>query len=186
MIVKFQRPIEIINNCQAIYDEDELKEAIIWYSSRPVTRIKTVYMHGEYPAVSIHEQKIHIHRLLMMYWEKRQLDTKEFVHHKNENKLCALRENLELMSSSIHQSHHSKGRIFSKEHREKIAESNRRRKRVKKHRINLPVPEIMNMVADGMSISYIAKHFKVDRSTIRSRIHEHPHLLNLPGEVDHE
>lgn len=186
MIVKFQKPIEIINNCQAIYNEKDLKEAIIWYSSRPVTRIKTVYMHGVYPAVSIHEQKIHIHRLLMMYWEKRQLDTKEFVHHKNENKLCALRENLELLPCSIHQSYHNKGKTLSKEHREKISESNRRRKRVKKHRINLPVPEIMSMVADGMSISYIAKHFEVDRSTIRSRIHDHPHLLNLPRESEEQ
>jgi hypothetical protein len=68
MALKIQKPIEIINSCGAIFDETELKKAIIWFSDVPVIRFKKVYMHGCYPAVSIGKTKLHIHRLLMMYW----------------------------------------------------------------------------------------------------------------------
>lgn len=178
MIVKFQKSIEIVNKCGAIFDENELKDAIVWYSEKPVTRIKRVYMYGEYPAVSIYDQKIHIHRLLMMYWENRQLDTEEYVHHKNENKLCAVKGNLELLPCAKHQSHHNKGKTLSAEHRAKISDANRRRRNTKyRKRIDLPLIEINNMLAEGKSINHIANHFGVDHSTIKSRIYENPSLL---------
>lgn len=47
-------------------------------------------MFGNYPAVTIFKEKIHIHRLLMMYWNGiRKLDKNTYVHHINENKLNA-------------------------------------------------------------------------------------------------
>jgi hypothetical protein len=86
-------------------------------------------MHGKYPAVAIHDEKIHVHRLLMMYWMKRKLSPKEYVHHKNENRIDASRENLEVIDAKIHQSMHNKGKMFSPEHRQRIGEGNRRRAR---------------------------------------------------------
>jgi hypothetical protein len=90
-----------------VVDEGELIKAILWYSSKPIARVKTVYVYGKYPAVSIYNEKIHIHRLLMMYWLNRKLSSEEYVHHKDENRLNALRRNLEIVGQSKHQSQHN-------------------------------------------------------------------------------
>lgn len=65
MIIKEQKKIEFINDCNCIVDYDELRKAIIWYQNKPTARIKHIYIHQKYPAVSIHNKKIHIHRLLI-------------------------------------------------------------------------------------------------------------------------
>jgi len=119
MIVKKQKPIEFINQCNCLVDYGELKKAIIWYSDKPTARLKSIYLHGNknhsYPAVSIYEKKIHVHRLLMMYWLNRILDASEYVHHKDENTLNAFRENLQVMKAKEHPVHHLKGRKQSSE-----------------------------------------------------------------------
>lgn len=86
MIIKEQKPIELINTCEAIYDEKELISAILWYAKKPVAKNKHIYMHGEYPAVSIYKEKIHIHRLLMLYWTNGNIKNDYIVHHINGNK----------------------------------------------------------------------------------------------------
>lgn len=144
MIVNYQKPIEFINDCGCMVDYKELEKAIIWYSNKPVTRLKKIYMHGRYPAVSIYHEKMHVHRLLMMYWERRKLKTEEHVHHKDENRLNALKENLEILADSKHLSQHNKGRKFSKEHRRKIAEANRLRKGIK-YKTNYENPELLEV-----------------------------------------
>jgi len=116
MTIKIQRPIQIVNNCDCVVDEGELIKAILWYSSKPIARVKTVYVYGKYPAVSIYNEKIHIHRLLMMYWLNRKLSSEEYVHHKDENQLNALRRNLEIVGQSKHQSQHNKGRKQTVDH----------------------------------------------------------------------
>jgi hypothetical protein len=40
MTLKHQKDIRLINNCDAIYDEDLLKKAILWYSATPVQQSK--------------------------------------------------------------------------------------------------------------------------------------------------
>lgn len=178
MIIKEQKPIIIKNQCNAIFDEEELKRAILWYSDRPVSRIKTVYMYGQYPAVSIYFQKIHIHRLLMMYWLQRDLNRDEYIHHKDGNKLNATKENLELIDASIHQSLHNKGRILSKEHKRKIAEANRKRKGTrKKKRVNISLNELKEFLGMGWSINKIAQYYGCDWTTVKNRIYENPELL---------
>lgn len=131
MTIKVQKPITFKNNCDCIVDYDELEKAILWFSPRPVLSLKAIYIVAKYPAVSICSKKIHVHRLIMMYWEGRKLSTKEYVHHKDHNKLNATRGNLEVVDQSEHQSMHNKGRVFTEEHRRKIGESNRRRKGIK-------------------------------------------------------
>src|SRR5699024_765656 len=163
-----------------LVDLAELEKAIIWYSDKPVARLRKIYMHGNYPAVSIYHEKIHVHRLLMMYWEKRRLNREEYVHHKDENKLNALKSNLEIMPESEHQSLHTKGRRFSKEHRKKIAEANKKRKGIKvRRKYNIPNDELRSHLKNGKSINWIAKHFGVDWSTIKSRVNENPELLEV-------
>jgi len=116
MIIKSQKPIEFINQCGCIYKTEDLLDAIKWYSKRPVARIKTIYLYGEYPAISIYEQKIHLHRLLVMWILKRELDTSEYVHHEDGNKLNALTTNLVIQSSEEHQRLTNKGRRQSPSH----------------------------------------------------------------------
>lgn len=40
MIVKHQKPIEFVNDCDCLVDYKELEKAIIWYSKKPVVRLK--------------------------------------------------------------------------------------------------------------------------------------------------
>lgn len=181
MIVKHQKPIRFINTCNCIVDERELEKAILWYSAKPVLGTKKIFLHGEYPAVSIHKEKIHVHRLLMMYWMRRRLSSNEYVHHLNHEKLCALQSNLSVMIGPGHQSLHNKGKKFSYEHRRKISEANRARSgKVKlKKRRQIPINELKTLLSEGKSINFIAKHFGVDWSTIKQRINENPDLLEV-------
>lgn len=111
MIVNKQKKIEFINDCNCIVDYNELEKAILWYQNKPTSRLKHIYMLGEYPAITIFKEKIHIHRLLMEYWLNTKLPRDYYVHHINENKLDTRKENLSLEYSFVHQSHHNKGKI---------------------------------------------------------------------------
>ena len=185
VIVRVQKPIEFINKCNCIVDYSDLEKAILWYTNKPVARLKTIYLHGRYPAVSIHKEKIHVHRLLMMYWEQRKLRSEEYVHHKDGNKLNALRENLEILYVSEHQSLHNKGKKLTESHKNKISNANRKRKGMKyKKRRNIPLDELRILLDKGWSVNKIAKHFNVDWSTIRNRIYENPELLEGENETD--
>lgn len=116
MIVRTQKHIEFNSPVEVLYDASELRKAILWYTNKPTARLKHVFLYGRYYAVSIYDQKIHIHRLLMMYWLKRELQTNEYVHHKNENKFNNHKDNLEVLPASVHQNITNKGRKQSPEH----------------------------------------------------------------------
>ena len=132
MIVNNQKKIEFINDCNCIVDYAELEKAILWYQDRPTSRLKHIYLHGKYPAITILNKKIHIHRLLMMYWNNQKDLSKDiYVHHKDENKLNATKENLELIKNVIHQSNHNKGKTISENQRKLISKNNRKRKGIK-------------------------------------------------------
>jgi len=143
MIINRQKPIEFNSPLEVLFDRDELKKAIIWYSPKPVARLKHVFKHGRYYAIAIYDQKIHIHRLLMMYWLKRDLERNEYVHHINGNPFNNLRENLELMSASLHQSLIHKGKPKTLEHRRKIGEANKKRKGMKFKKRIYENPELL-------------------------------------------
>lgn len=51
MTLKHQKDIRLINNCDAIYDEDLLKKAILWYSATPVQQSKKIFLYGN---ISVH------------------------------------------------------------------------------------------------------------------------------------
>ena len=121
MTPKIQKKI-IISMCPGVQViPSSLAQAILWYSQKPVFQVKKVFMYGRYAAVSIHKEKIHIHRLLMMWHLRRKLKTIEYVHHKNNNCLDNSLDNLEVLSASKHQSITNKGRKQSAEHVKKRA-----------------------------------------------------------------
>lgn len=178
MTIKFQKSIEFINECNCVVDFDDLERAILWYQSRPTLSIKKIYLHGNYPAVSIHNEKMHVHRLLMQYWLKTRLPFEYSVHHLNENKLDARKENLSLVFNSAHNSGHNKGKTLSDSHREKIALANKKRKGMKmKKRVHIPADGLRTFLNEGKSINWIALHYNCDWSTVRARIYENPELV---------
>lgn len=180
LIVNVQRDIEFINACCCIVDYKELDNAILWYQEKPTYHKKKIYLHGSYPCVSIYDKKIHVHRLLMMYWLGRKLKTNEHVHHRNGNKLDNSRDNLVIINASKHLSKHNKGKIFTKEHRQKISEENKKRKGQKmKKRRNIPLIELGDFLQKGKSINWIANYYKVDWTTIKNRINENPELSEV-------
>ena len=181
MIVKDQRKIELINTCEAIYDEKELISAILWRAEKPVSRIKHVYMHGEYPAISIYGEKIHIHRLLMLYWNKGKIENGYVVHHINENKKDSSKNNLLLVKSSVHLSEHNKGK--PKNNGKKVAIANHKRKGIR-HKPTRPeiTPEtVYKMKKDGMSFNKISKELGLDWGCVKQRyndfVFDNPELL---------
>lgn len=116
MIVKMQKPIELVNTCDALYDVTLLEAAIVWYSPRPVARLKKIFMYGNYPAVAIHKDKVHIHRLVMMYSQDDKTLGGKYVDHIDGNKLDSRPHNLRLLTPSEHQSITNKGRRQTPEH----------------------------------------------------------------------
>ena len=129
---------------------------MFWYCSKPLYSKRVIYMHSNYPAISIYDEKIHIHRLLMMYKLQSDIDANYYVHHIDGNKLNATINNLELIDSKKHQSYHNKGKNLTKEHRKKISEANRKRKGIKlKKRVDMP--QLSEYIKQGLSINQIVQ-----------------------------
>lgn len=180
-MVNKQNPIEFINDCGAIVDYKELRNAVLWYTDKPQTSKKHIFLHGRYPAVSIFGQKIHIHRLLMMYWLNSNIPTEYSVHHINGNRMDARKENLAVMLNSAHNSNHNVGRKPPKVAIDKLVEFNHSRKgtRQKKHRGDISTSKVRKMLEDGYSINKISIELGCDWSTIKSRqkeIHDNPEI----------
>ena len=140
---KKQLKITFDNNCNAKFNEVDLRRAIRWYSNKPVFKFKKVFISGKYPAVSIYDRKIHIHRLLMMYWLKRDLASWEYVHHKDEDRLNSFKENLEVIPASEHQSNHNKGVPKSESFKRQISKANENRKGMKYKKKIYENPELL-------------------------------------------
>lgn len=180
MTVKRQAKIDFSNECECLVDYSELEKAILWYQQKPSLSKKKIYLHGHYPAVSIHNEKVHVHRLLMQYWLRTKLPFEYSVHHLNENKLDARKENLSLILNKTHNSEHNKGKVLSGTHRQKIGKANHNRKGMKmKKRVLIPKEELKVFVKEGKSINWIAQHYGCDWSTVRARIYENAELLEV-------
>lgn len=80
----------IVNKCEAIYDETELKQAIIWHigdrGSWGSYKRLTIFMYGSYPAVRLFGRKAHIHRLIAAWSYRERIRGQKYVHHINHNK----------------------------------------------------------------------------------------------------
>lgn len=182
MIVNVQKRIEFNSPKEVLYDEEDLRKAIIWYSHKPVCRLKNVYLHGRYYAVSIHYEKIHIHRLLMKYWKQRDLSRREHVHHIDGNRFNNLKENLELMPAGKHISHHVAGVPLSEEHRAKISLSNKRRKGIKlKRKYTFLDSDLIAIKNNTETLRSISRKYGCASSTVsqhyKEYISENPSLL---------
>lgn len=181
-MIKEQKQISFINDCNAIVDYSELTKAVLWYAKSPVVSKKHIYMHGKYPAVSIHKEKIHIHRLLMMYWMGGNLPRDYFVHHIDENKLNATKDNLSLVFSSTHQSHHNKGKIISDKQKNQIREFNHAQKgKRRKYKVKISAKQVYDLKIQGYSFNKISQILGLDWGCVKQRyndfIHDNPELL---------
>ena len=153
---------------------------MIWYARGNLRKIHKIYLHGRYPAVSIFDTKIHVHRLIGLFLYAAQITRQIVVHHKDGNRLNNSIDNLELMSCSIHAHHHNKGKKLSLEHRQKISAANLLRKGQKrKKKVAVTMDDIAPLLESGLSINKIAQKYNCDWSTIQSRIKEsnNPELL---------
>ena len=184
MSLKSQRPIRFVNNCNCIVDNNELAEAILWFSDKPVISMKRISLHGVYPCVSIGAKKIHIHRLLVMYRENRRaLPTSTHVHHINGNKLDCSKGNLELVDGPVHTSCHNKGRAISDNTRLAIIRFNQSRKgyRAKQRRPDITPQIVFQKRNEGMSFNQISILYNLDWGCVKQRyqdaIHDNPELL---------
>lgn len=123
-----QKPIYFVNKTGCIVDLDLLERACVWFSDKPLVSKKSIFMYGKYPSVAIYKNKMHIHRLIMSFILGRHLETNEYVHHKNGNRLDCRLDNLQLIDVFTHQSMHNKGKEISEWHKERIRQWNRTHK----------------------------------------------------------
>jgi hypothetical protein len=181
MILKRQKPLTFINDVGCIVDLLELANAVLWYAeSKPVQSPKHIYMHGQYPAVSVYREKIHVHRLLILYRMRSKIASYLVVHHKDGNKLNCLDDNLALDVNGKHLSMHNKGKTFTEEHKQRISEANKKRKGMKlKKRVDIPLKALKYCLKLGWSINRIANHYNCDWSTVKARIYENPELRHV-------
>lgn len=183
MILKEQKPIELHNECGAFYDESDLVNAMIWYSDKPICRSKKVSLHAKYPSVSIYHEKLHIHRLLMMYWLSGEIPDGFIVHHINGNKMDSRRENLCLYPESLHGKYHNTGKKLSESHKKKIGIANRKRRgtRYKSRKPEITSEKVYEMRTSGMSFNQISKQLGLDWGCVKQRyldfIHDNPELI---------
>lgn len=178
-LVKVQKQIYFINDCGAIVDYNDLANAIIRYSKSPVVSKKHIFMHGEYPAISVHGEKIHIHRLLMMYWLNIDLPKCYVVHHIDGNKLNSTKDNLSLVLSSTHQSYHNKGKTISNKQKERIIEFNHSQKgKRRNYKVDISAKQVYNLKSQGYSFNKISKILGLDWGCVKQRyddfIHDNP------------
>ena len=181
-MIKNQKQIYFINDCNALVDFNELRNAVLWYAKSPVMSQKHIYMHGKYPAISIHKEKIHIHRLLMMYWLGGDLPKCYFVHHVDENKLNATKENLSLVYYSTHQSHHNKGKKNSDRQKQMLVEYNHSRKgKRRNYKKDISAKDVYDLKIKGYSFNKISQILKLDWGSVKQRyddfIRDNPELL---------
>lgn len=181
-MVKNQKKIIFINDCDAIVDFDELEKAILWYADKPTISQKHIYLFGKYPAVSIGKEKLHIHRLLMMYWLNSNIPKEFSVHHIDGNRLNASQENLSVVLNATHNSQHNKGRIVTDKMRKRLLEMNHSRKNTRQlyKRKDVSLLEVKKLMDKGYSMNKIAKELKCSWDTVRARekdIFDNPELL---------
>lgn len=183
-MVKEQKKISFINDCNAIVDLVELENAILWYTKRPAVSKKHIYIHGEYPAVSIGKEKIHVHRLLMMYWLNTIIPREFSVHHVNGNKLDSRKENLSVVLGTTHTSKHNKGKQVSENVRNRLIEFNHKRKDTRQphHRPDVSYSDVKKLLDRGYSLNKISKELGCDWSTVKARVNDifdNPELLEV-------
>jgi len=54
LIIKEQKELCFINDFNAIVDYADLSDVIVWHSRLPVAKTKHIFMHGEYPTISVY------------------------------------------------------------------------------------------------------------------------------------
>lgn len=111
----------------------------------------------------------------MMYWNNiKDLPKDIYVHHKDNNKLNASKNNLMFIKSSEHQSKHNRGKKISEKQKELIRISNHKRKGIKKGIIkkDITYEKIWKLHQKGYSINKISKQLNYDWQQVKIRINE--------------
>ena len=123
------KDIEFTNNCNCNVDYTLLNKAMKWYGGDKTQHSKKcIFLNQTYPTVTIGNEKVRVHRLLMMYQVKKRLESNICVHHKDENRLNAQVDNLQKLTKGKHQALHLTGKPRSEEVKKKISETMRKRK----------------------------------------------------------
>ena len=120
----------------------------------------------------------------MNYWLNTKIPRNFCVHHINENKLDARKENLTVIFITIHQHKHNKGKKLSEKQKQEIIKSNHKRKGLKKGIIkkDITYEKIWNLYQKGYSINKISKELNYDWQQVKIRIneiHDNPELLEV-------
>lgn len=116
MIVREQKPLRFRRSVPLRVHWPTLAKAMLWYNQqtnagKPMAQLHTVFTRGRgcYPAVSIHGEKIMVHVLLMMFRLQGNVPEDKVVHHRNEDRGDARKDNLSVEDHREHSRRHNTG-----------------------------------------------------------------------------
>lgn len=161
--------IEFVDKCNCIFDYDLLCEAVRLECKKRncyVQKQYNIYFHNGYPCISISHSKNFVHVLMGKLIYKR-IKKGYVIHHKDFNKLNAMPDNLQLLTTKAHIKLHMTGNDFRTEEGKNkaiyAAIEKRKRKEITKEKIE-------ELLAQGMTRSQVAKHLGCGESTIYRRL----------------
>lgn len=125
-------------------------------------KVKKIFLYGNYAAVSIGRDKIHVHRLIGLYLIGRRRCNNHF-HHINSNKMDNRSVNIACVEPQIHISRHNKGRKPSTNAIRQTIAANHRRKgyRTNPHRGDVTPEQVYKMRIAGFSFNQISLYFRL-------------------------
>lgn len=161
------------NSANAIYDEELLISAIEWFTNGNYRKSMSVYRSNKisYPGVFLYGKHFAIHILLMMYKLKTKNLNGNIVHHRDENRLNADIDNLELMTKEQHLKLHNTGKYWSRARKNKASQDRKGKYTggTGRYRKDIDSADIFKMYESGFTFKEIATHFHTDRNTISFR-----------------
>lgn len=169
--------IVIYNICNAIFDEETLRNAMkylqmVFKKKRIVVSLSS----SGYPQIRYGSNYIKLHRIIGQYINQDKNGIFQY-HHIDENKLNSFSTNLQKMTLSEHQKLHGKNRIISERHREAISKA-RKGKTPGNIRAVLMLDKESNVIQEFSSALEASKILGIGRTSITNNLNNRSKFCN--------
>lgn len=157
--------MQFINECDAIFNQDDLEAAIINKCSETNKSVKETYRitcREGYPCICIAHEHYRLHSLLGRYY----YGECEVVHHKDHNKLNASRNNLVPLTMREHSKEHNLVQFVPKEHLQGFG----KRMAPIKRRNDVTEENVRALRNQGLTINQIAEELNCGINTVNRRL----------------
>lgn len=163
-----------INECGCVFEQDILESALEMKCMKLDKYCHDEYritLHNNYPTICIAHEHFYVHNLIGEYLYGN-IRKGYVIHHKDSNKLNALKDNLDYISCFMHSQIHGELRKGNDCRSEEGKWKGINAAKEKRYRKEITLEEIIRMQNEGVSNEDIAKHFNCGINTIYRRLGE--------------